>query len=83
MDKGDSNTGGERNVTVEVRRAKCQMCPTIFETRNKFRLTCSDACRQRKWRGQIIQTTSEFLEKAFGAHAAERLQAVYLERVDE
>jgi RNA polymerase subunit RPABC4/transcription elongation factor Spt4 len=64
----------------KVYKRRCESCRTPFEAHSKYAKTCSDACRQRKWRGQVITTDADALEMVFGAHAADRLQDYYMGR---
>ena len=74
----------EGNVTPsKTRRVKCAVCPVEFEAVSRFAKTCSNRCRQKKWRGQVITTDADALEEVFGEkypNAAERLQVYYQTR---
>ena len=87
MDKPASNTSVDCNVTPKIYKVQCQGkaagCKGVFETTSRFAKTCSGACRQKKWRGQVITTDAEALEETFGEkypHSAERLQDYYQKR---
>ena len=71
-------------IFVAIRHPHCWKCwipnKTLTALAIKYAKTCSDACRQRKWRGQVITTDADALEMVFGAHAADRLQDYYMGR---